>query len=94
MFIVKVFELAKELNVESKELLEVIQGLDIDVKSHLSNLEDNQVEKIKETIGVNNSANNDSEEKEKSVTPKQKQWKPDLNRMICLKNIASGKFHQ
>ena len=88
----KVFELAKELNVESKELLEVIQGLDIDVKSHLSNLEDNQVEKIKETIGVNNSANNDSEEKEKSVTPKQKQWKPDLNRMICLKNIASGKL--
>ncbi|MCE5220081.1 MAG: translation initiation factor IF-2 N-terminal domain-containing protein [Clostridium sp.] len=89
----KVFELAKELNVESKELLEVIQGLDIDVKSHLSNLEDNQVEKIKETLNLTDLIDLDTSSK-KSDTNKQstKQFKPDLNRMICLKNIASGKL--
>ena len=43
----KVYELAKELNIPSKELVEKIQGLGIDVKSHMSSLSDSDVELIK-----------------------------------------------
>lgn len=43
----KVYELAKELNIPSKDLVAKIQGMGIDVKSHMSALSDSDVEKIK-----------------------------------------------
>lgn len=93
----KVHELAKELSLESKDLIAIIQGLDIDVKSHLSTLDDGQVEKIKIAVGGN--IKKDVVKDVTSKTPTQQeikrqptQWKPDLNRMICIKNIASGKL--
>ncbi len=43
----KVHELAKELNMTSKELVEKLIELKYDVKSHLSILEDSDVEKIR-----------------------------------------------
>jgi len=89
----KVFELAKELNVESKELLTLLEELDIEVKSHLSALTDKQVDMVKEKI--NPEAISKSEDtleiKEKKLTTP-KQWKPDLDRMIRVKNIARGKL--
>jgi len=45
---VKVFELAKELNIESKEVVETAQNLGIQVKSHLSVLSDNDVGILRE----------------------------------------------
>ncbi len=86
----KVFELAKELNLENKEVIKIAQDLDFEIKSHMNNLEDDQVQKIKEFLNLN-----DSKDDLKNETFKQEtrtQWKPDLNRMICLKNIASGKL--
>ena len=46
----KVHELAKELNMTSKELVEKLNDLKYDVKSHLSILEDSDVEKIKKQL--------------------------------------------
>jgi hypothetical protein len=96
MFIVKVFELAKELNVESKEIINISQDLGIEVKNHLSVLSDEDVEKIKASLNININTNIQNENKEVNNTspkPEQKEkWKPDLDRMICLKNIASGKL--
>ena len=46
----KVHELAKELNLTSKELVEKLIELKYDVKSHLSILEDSDVEKIKKQL--------------------------------------------
>ncbi len=46
----KVHELAKELGVESKELLAVIKNKGIEVKSHMSVLEDEQVENLKNAM--------------------------------------------
>lgn len=45
----KVHELAKELNVTSKELLERAKQLDINVTSHMSVLSDAEIDKIKGT---------------------------------------------
>ena len=46
----KVYELAKEMGVESKDLLAVIKNKGIEVKSHMSVLEDEQVENLKNAM--------------------------------------------
>ena len=46
----KLYDLAKELNLTSKELITIAQGLGIDVKSHLSNLEEADIKKIKSSF--------------------------------------------
>lgn len=47
----RVYEIAKELGMNSKELIEILQEeFDIQVKSHMSTLEDETVEAIKELI--------------------------------------------
>ena len=43
----KIHELAKELGVASKEVLEQAEKLGIEVKSHLSNIEDEQADRIR-----------------------------------------------
>ena len=42
----KVFELAKKLNKKSKEILDAAKYLNIQIKSHLSNLNDDEVKLI------------------------------------------------
>ena len=46
---IKVYELAKELNLSNTEMLDRLNKLGISVKSHLSTLEDSDVEKVKGT---------------------------------------------
>ena len=46
----KIHEIAKELGLASKEVLEKAQSLGIDVKSHLSSVDDSEVEKIKNSF--------------------------------------------
>ncbi|NLO88890.1 MAG: translation initiation factor IF-2 [Clostridia bacterium] len=46
----RVYELAKELNKSSKELIKILQDYDISVKSHMSTLDAHQVEWIKKKI--------------------------------------------
>jgi len=43
----KIHELAKQINKTSKEIITVAQELGIDVKSHMSSLEDNEIELVK-----------------------------------------------
>jgi len=47
----KVYELAKELNTNSKELIEKLKTLNIEVKSHMTVLEDDAVEKVSKLYG-------------------------------------------
>ncbi|OGP87376.1 MAG: translation initiation factor IF-2, partial [Deltaproteobacteria bacterium RBG_19FT_COMBO_43_11] len=46
----RVHELAKELNMENKDLIARLEKIGITVKSHSSSLEDSEVEKIKEAL--------------------------------------------
>ncbi|MEW5783868.1 MAG: translation initiation factor IF-2 [Bacillota bacterium] len=43
---VRVYELAKELGTTSKKLIEVMEGMNIDVRNHMSTLEDDEAEKV------------------------------------------------
>ena len=47
---IRVYELARDLNMNNKELLEKIAAMDIAIKSHMSSLEEEVVSKIKSGI--------------------------------------------
>ena len=47
---IKVFELAKELNMTSKDMLDKISSMGIDAKSHMSVLSDMDVIAVRNTI--------------------------------------------
>ena len=47
---IKIYEIAKKLNLTSKEVLEMAQKLKIDVKSHMSSVEDYEAEKIEKSL--------------------------------------------
>lgn len=48
---IRVFELAKELNVDGKEILEFLQKKDGEVKSQLSSLEEDSARIVREKFG-------------------------------------------
>ena len=60
----KVFELAKELNIDNKEIIQTAQDLGIQVKSHLSVLSDNDVEILKEYLIEDDELENSNEVQE------------------------------
>lgn len=47
----RVHELAKELNIESKEIINNLSHMGVSVKSHMSTLEDNEVERLLQQYG-------------------------------------------
>ncbi len=47
---VKIYEIAKELNIENKELIELAKKLGIEAKSHLSSIDEADAKKIKDNI--------------------------------------------
>ena len=62
----KIHELAKKIGVTSKEIIEKAQKIGIAVTSHLSNIEEEQVDKIKEAFDKN-----DKVQKEKETVKKE-----------------------
>ncbi len=58
---VKVFELARELEVQSKELLEKASGLGIELKSHMSTLSEGDIAKLKSVYDKSVAKSNASE---------------------------------
>ena len=52
---IKIYEIAKKFNLTSKDVLEVAKKLNIDVKSHLSSIEEEEAKKIEEALSSNKS---------------------------------------
>lgn len=48
----RVYELAKELKVSSKDLMELLPEFGVKVKNHMSTLDDDLVEQVRESLGV------------------------------------------
>ena len=47
---IKLYDIAKELNLTSKDVLEIAKKLNIDAKSHLSAVDEADAKKIKESL--------------------------------------------
>ena len=51
---VRVYEAAREFKISSEALLEIIKSLDVPVKSHMSSIAEDVVEKIRAKLGPTN----------------------------------------
>ena len=64
----KIYELAKELDKSSKELMEFLAEKNVEAKSHMSSLEDETVDMVKKAFGKQEKA----DELKKDEAPKKK----------------------
>jgi translation initiation factor IF-2 len=71
---IRIFELAKELNVESKRVLELAQSLNVDVKNHMSTIDEKQANQVRE--GLQAKGAQAGGPKAEATTPEPKAQKP------------------
>ncbi len=67
---IKIYELAKELNVDNKVVIDMANKVGINVKSHLSAIEESEVDKIKSAL-----------EKKNNVKKEEKKFKQKNNEL-------------
>ena len=65
---IKVYELAQEMGVKSSEILTILKNKGIEVKSHMSLLEDGQVEEVKKSLKEPEKSEQASKTTDKNVT--------------------------
>ena len=81
----KFYDLAKELNIPSKELLEKAKTIGIEIKSYLSNIEDEDSKKIRERFDVKSKNSNDVKSKENK--PKKENTSKKDNPVIIRREV-------
>ena len=69
---IKIHEIAKKLGLTSKEVLEVAKKLNIEAKSHLSGVEQDEADKIEKEISKNGATKQEIKTREKSLMRKRK----------------------
>ena len=72
---IKIHELAKEIGMSSKDVLEKAKSLGIDVTSHLSNVTDEQATEIRNAYSKNNKNNVKKENKVENKKETKKETK-------------------
>ena len=83
----KVHELAKELGLESKELIKKAKEVGIEVTSHLSSLEEEQIQKIKNIFENKGVKSQKSMEQEKNKEKKEKNTKKEATPVIIRREV-------
>ena len=83
----KVHELAKELGVESKELIKKAKEVGIEVTSHLSSLEEEQIQKIKNIFENKGVKLQKGMEQEKNKEKKEKNTKKETTPVIIRREV-------
>ena len=86
---IKLYELAKDLDLSSKELLDKANEIGLTLKSHLSVLSDEDVEKIKNSVSKNNSSKKtvkkESKKEEKKESKPEKSAKTDKDTPVIIR---------
>ena len=84
---IRVHELAKELGMENKVLMDVLKKKEVDVKSHMSTLEDDVVASIRSAYGKKHPAvNQETKAEEKQEAPKKK----NIVQVFRPQNLKNG----
>lgn len=90
---IRVHELAKKLERTNREVMDALKGIGVDVKSHMSNVEDIQAEKIREKFKMTGkeqkveSPNNEKNINKQEETPKKKK---NIIRVYHAQNASDG----
>ncbi|QQK07631.1 translation initiation factor IF-2 [Miniphocaeibacter halophilus] len=92
---IRVYEIAKDLNVSAKEIISELNKLNIDVKSHMSSIEGDVIDKIYNVFSKNNTkkSNVDKNSKNTSQTKKSNRKEKQTNKKdkFTKENQASKK---
>ena len=90
---IRVYELAKELNVSSKDLINLLmEELGVEVKNHMSVIEDEDATLIKELLG--DTSNGDSEGKKSLVDEYEEELAESLNKGVKKKKKTKKELEQ
>ncbi len=79
----KIYELAKELNISNKDLIDRVNNMGIEAKSHMTSLDDKIVAELKNSLGGKHTAN--SETKVVKAVPKKKEKEDDNEPRVTVK---------
>ncbi len=86
----RVYQLAKELDMSSKELIEKLSTLDMDIGSHMSSIEDEDVIIIKELLNGNNNEE-DKKDNNHDTSKKDVNQNKNIKKEIKSKNTKKSK---
>ena len=85
---IKIYEIAKKLNLTSKEVLDVAKKLNIDVKSHLSGVEEDEASKIESKLkgnGTKKEVKKETKKQEKGTTKAKQESKKDEKAPVIIR---------
>ena len=87
---IKIYDIAKKLNLTSKEELEVAKKLNINVKSHLSGIEEEEAKRIEDDINKKENKKQEKEivKKEKIGTKKEEKAPVIIRREVIISQEA------
>ena len=84
---IKIHEIAKKLGLTSKEILEVANKLNIDAKSHLSGIDEDEAKKIEEMISKNNAKKQDKVRNKGKMEQKEEKKKEEKAPVIIRREV-------
>ena len=90
---IKIHEIAKKLGLTSKEVLEVAQKLNIDVKSHLSGVEEEEAKRIEKSL-TKKEKEQEVEKKEKVENKKKESKKEEKAPVIIRREVIISEEDQ
>ena len=82
----KLYELAKQMDIPSKELLENAKSIGIEIKSYLSSISDEDAQKLKKSVISKNNISKKEEKQKKEKQPKKEETKKD-NPVIIRREV-------
>ena len=91
---IRVYELAKMLDVPNKELMEILQALDVDVKTHMSSIDSDVAQILEETVRERRKKEAKEAEEakvEKPVEPSHETFQPETVEIpagITIREVA------
>jgi len=88
---IKIHEIAKEIGLTSKEVLDMAQKLNIDVKSHMSSVDESDAKKIESSLSEKTKQNT----KQQNVVQKKEEKAPVIiRREVIISDEESNKKHE
>lgn len=85
---IRIYELAKELNMSSRELMDQIEDLDIDISSHMSSIENEEAQLIRELFQGTNGDDDMSEKDDKVEELEDESEFIEIEDTIIVKDLA------
>ncbi len=89
---IRVYELAKQLNKTSKEVMAVLAEKNIEVTTHMATLEDNQASMVRAELGEAKPAKQEKPEKEQAgAQPQEAKAAPKKKKFIVVHNPENSR---